>query len=138
MTDCLFCKFISGELPCDKIYEDEHTLAFLDIHPLNEGHTLVIPKTHAVNLLDISSTDFTHVMSTVHALTPIIKDVTGAEGMNIHSNHGKVAGQAVFHLHMHIIPRHTGDGYQHWHRNESIPTHLKETQAKILALLSMK
>ncbi len=138
MNDCLFCKFASKAIPCDIIYEDEHTLAFLDIHPLNEGHTLVIPKTHAENVLDIPSENFAHVMNTVHRLAPIIKTVTSAEGINIHSNHGKVAGQAVFHLHMHIIPRHSGDGYQHWHRNESTPTHLKETKERILRLLDKK
>ena len=135
MSDCLFCKFVAGTIPCDKIYEDEHTFAFLDIHPLNEGHALVIPKIHSENILDIPPENFAHVMKTVKYLAPIIKQVTEAKGVNVHSNHGKEAGQAVFHLHMHIIPRHGGDGYQHWHRNESIPTHIKETQAKILAAL---
>lgn len=135
MENCLFCKFVRSEIPCEKVYENEHVLAFLDIHPLNEGHVLVIPKVHSENILDIPEERFAEVMRVVRLLAPIIKDVTGADGINIHSNHGKEAGQAVFHLHMHIIPRHAGDGYLHWHRNESLPTHLKETQGKILEAL---
>jgi histidine triad (HIT) family protein len=134
-NDCIFCKFVSGEMPCNKIYEDEHTLAFLDIKPLNEGHTLVIPKSHSEDVLSISPTDFTHVMGTVRKLAPIIKEVTRADGLNIHSNHGPAAGQVIFHLHMHLIPRHANDGYTHWHRGEPLATPLKETQEKILTAL---
>jgi len=135
MEDCIFCKIISGIIPCDKIYEDEYTFAFLDIKPLNEGHTLVIPKEHHTDLMTAPKDVFVRVMETVHMLAPIIKDVTGADGINLGNNNGAPAGQVVFHLHIHIIPRRIGDGYSHWHREESIPVSLKDTRTKILQAL---
>lgn len=113
--DCLFCKIIHGEIPSEKIYEDEHTYAFLDIHPINKGHTLVIPKMHAENIHDISSENFCTLMETVRNLTPIVKDAVRADGINIGINNGHAAGQLVFHAHVHIIPRFTDDGFLHWH-----------------------
>jgi histidine triad (HIT) family protein len=135
MENCLFCKIAKGEIPCEKIYEDEHTLAFLDIKPLNEGHTLVIPKAHSENILSIESAPLSHVMETVRRIAPVIKDATGASGVNIHSNNGASAGQVVFHTHIHIIPRHERDGYKHWAHPEHLAVSLKETQEKILSTL---
>lgn len=117
MNDCLFCKIVSGEIPSEKIYEDENTFAFLDIHPINRGHTLVVPKTHYENIYEAPEEVFTKVMRTVQLLAPKIKQAVGADGINIGINNGKAAGQLVYHLHTHIIPRFESDGYSHWHGN---------------------
>ncbi len=136
MENCLFCKIVRGEIPCERIYEDEHTFAFLDIKPLNEGHTLVVPKAHHTDMMDTPKEVFLRVMETVHTLAPVIKNVVGADAINLGNNNGAAAGQVIFHLHAHIIPRHTGDGYHPWHREgSSSPASLKETQARILEAL---
>jgi len=107
--DCIFCKIIEGKMPCEKIYEDEETFAFLDISPVNHGHTLIIPKKHARNVFDISEKDFLSVMRTVRKLAPIIKEATKADGENVVMSNEKAGNQEVFHLHVHIIPRYNGD-----------------------------
>lgn len=114
-NDCLFCKIVVGEIPSEKIYEDEATLAFLDIHPVNRGHTLVIPKIHAENIYDIPRDDFCNLMETVRRLAPIVKNALNAEGINIGMNNDGAAGQLVFHAHIHIIPRFGYDEHHHWH-----------------------
>ncbi|KKU79674.1 MAG: Histidine triad protein [Parcubacteria group bacterium GW2011_GWA2_47_7] len=116
-NDCLFCKIIKGEIPSHKIYEDESTYAFLDIHPINRGHTLVVPKEHHENIYDTPSEVFQSVMKTVHLLASKIKQAIGSEGINIGINNERAAGQLVFHLHAHIIPRWSDDGHMHWHGN---------------------
>lgn len=102
---CIFCKIINKEIPCYKIYEDEYTLAFLDIEPTSYGHTLVIPKKHVVNMLDCDNETFKHVTNTLHKVIQHYKDVLNIEGVNILNNSGELAGQTVYHLHYHIIPK---------------------------------
>lgn len=115
--DCLFCGIISGTTPSYKIYEDEHTYAFLDIHPINRGHTIVIPKTHHTNIYDTPAKEFERLMHTVQMLAPKIKQAVGADGINVGINNERAAGQIIFHLHTHIIPRFEGDGHANWHGN---------------------
>jgi histidine triad (HIT) family protein len=115
MLDCLFCKIIAGNIPAEKIYEDESTFAFLDIHPINKGHTLVIPKKHASDIHDIPSLDFCATMETARQLATRIKQAVNADGINIGINNGHAAGQLVFHAHVHIIPRYNNDGFATWH-----------------------
>lgn len=117
MNDCLFCKIVAGATPSEKIYEDEDTFAFLDIHPINRGHTLVIPKAHYANIYEAPEEVFARLMHTVRFLAPKIKQAVGADGINIGINNDKAAGQLVFHLHVHIIPRFDEDGHAHWHGN---------------------
>lgn len=118
MKDCIFCKIIRGELPSIKIYEDDATLAFLDIHPVAPGHTLVITKnTDSYNLLDISELDWLAVSRTVRKLAPVIEKATGADGVNIMMNNRAHAGQVVDHPHVHIIPRFKGDGLRQWNHS---------------------
>lgn len=117
MNDCLFCKIAAGATPSEKIYEDEDTFAFLDIHPINRGHTLVIPKVHYANIYEAPDEIFVKVMRTVRFLAPKVKQAVGADGINIGINNDKAAGQLVFHLHAHIIPRFDDDGHAHWHGN---------------------
>lgn len=118
MTDCLFCKIAGGAIACEKVYEDEKTFAFLDIRPVNRGHTLVIPKAHHANIYEIPSEDFAAVMETVRKLAPRVKAAVSADGINIGMNNDGAAGQLVFHAHVHVIPRFEHDGYRHWHGEE--------------------
>ncbi len=109
-TDCIFCKLVAGEIPAAVIYENDAIISFLDIGPLNEGHTLIIPK-HHVGTLDACDPSVLAEIGKV--LGPISKAVVAAtqcEGFNCLCNNGKVAGQVVNHLHFHIIPRYKDDG----------------------------
>jgi histidine triad (HIT) family protein len=115
MVGCLFSKIVSGDLDADKIYEDEATLAFLTTSPLNPGHTLVIPKKHSRNILEISDELYKAVASTSHKVARAIKNDLLADGVNIHMNNESAAGQAIFHTHIHVIPRYSNDGYLSWH-----------------------
>ena len=114
MDECLFCKIIAGEIPSEKVYEDDHTFAFLDINPVNPGHTLVVPKVHSRNIYDVSADEWSAVMETVRRLTPKIQEAVGADGMNLEMNNERPAGQVVFHTHVHIVPRIDDDGFRHW------------------------
>ena len=106
--DHIFAKMLTGEIPCHKVYEDEDTLAFLDIMPRSEGHTLVIPKTETENLFDVSPEVLAKTMAVVQKLAPKIRDAVGADGVLIQQFNGAAAGQTVFHLHFHIVPRKEG------------------------------
>lgn len=105
----VFAKVLRGEIPCHKIYEDEDTLAFLDIMPRTEGHALVITKENARDLFDVSPKALAKLMAVVQKLAPQIKDAVGADGVLIQQFNGAAAGQTVFHLHVHIIPRKEGE-----------------------------
>lgn len=119
MADCLFCKIIAGEIPAAKIYEDELTFAFLDIKPVNPGHTLVVPKTHAVGIADASDDALAAVMRTVKRIAPHILAAVGTDGFDLGVNEGVVAGQLVPHLHFHLMPRFADDGLELWHGTEA-------------------
>lgn len=112
--DCIFCKIVQGDVPSSRVYEDEQTLAFLDIHPVNPGHTLVIPKRHALNVFEIGSDDWMAVARTIHRVAPALEQALGADGVNLVMNNRENAGQVVGHAHMHVIPRFTGDGLRPW------------------------
>ncbi|HWO07468.1 MAG TPA: HIT family protein [Candidatus Paceibacterota bacterium] len=114
MPNCIFCKIIRGELPSTKIYEDETTLAFLDIHPVNPGHTLVVPKEHAENIFEISPEQWAAVQETVRRVAIAIEKGLQADGVNVNMNNREHAGQVVDHAHVHLIPRFKGDGFAHW------------------------
>lgn len=117
-TDCIFCKIITGDIPAEKVYEDDTTLAFLDIKPINPGHTLIIPKEHHENLFDIPNETAEKIIVTVKKIAEGIKTGLGIENINIGMNNGSIAGQMVFHAHMHVMPRHENDGYEMWHGKE--------------------
>jgi histidine triad (HIT) family protein len=118
MTNCLFCKIIAGEIPCYKVYEDENVLAFLDIKPLNPGHTLIVPKKHAEHLLESSEVDVCSILLAAKRIAPAIMQSVGALGCNVNFNVGHAGGQVIFHTHVHIIPRYADDGYKEWCRVE--------------------
>ncbi|MBI1961729.1 MAG: HIT family protein, partial [Parcubacteria group bacterium] len=115
MQDCVFCKIVSGDIPSHKVYEDESVLAFLDINPVNPGHTLVIPKAHHKDLLDIPLELGAKVMNAIQKIAPAVLAGVGADSFNLGVNNGSGAGQIVFHAHFHIMPRFAGDGHQLWH-----------------------
>jgi len=111
-SDCIFCKIINGEIPASKVYEDEHVLAFLDISQITKGHTLVIPKAHYENLFDLPQESAEKLFSVVPKIVNAMKSQLHIEDLNLVSNSGRKAGQEVFHLHLHLIPRYgKGDGY---------------------------
>lgn len=136
MEETIFSKIITREIPANIVYEDDETLAFLDIAPNNPGHTLVIPKAYSRNLLDISESSWLAVMATVRKLAPIIKEAVGADGINIAMNNEPAAGQVVFHAHVHIIPRHTGDGFKTFPPGEYEPGEEIEVAEKIRTALA--
>ncbi len=109
MSDCIFCKIINGEIDSYKIYEDENALAFLDINPHAKGHTLVIPKIHAETIFEINNEQLENLFRVVKRVTEKIDSILHPEGYNIGWNHGKIGGQVVPHLHIHIMPRYSGD-----------------------------
>lgn len=106
---CIFCKIIAGEIPSAKVYEDEYVLAILDISQVTYGHTLVLPKKHCTDILDVDQETMMHIASVLPNLSKKIVSNTKALGCNILSNQGEVAGQTVNHLHFHIIPRYGSD-----------------------------
>ena len=107
--DCIFCKIISGEIPCFRLCEDEHTLAFMDINPAHEGHALVIPKVHARDLLAIEPESLAAVTITARRVARAVDATLKPEGINLMQCNGEAAGQSVFHFHMHVLPRKLGD-----------------------------
>jgi histidine triad (HIT) family protein len=107
---CVFCKIVNGEIPGYTIYEDEKVLAFLDIQPANPGHVLVVPKEHFSVLPQMPDDEVAYLFSVVKQISSVVFDVTGAEGVEIRQRNGQVAGQAVPHVHVHVIPRFQKDG----------------------------
>src|SRR5436190_1577799 len=107
-TNNIFAKILRGEFPCHKVYEDEHVFAFLDIMPRSPGHTLVIPKAPARNILDITPDDYAHVARGAHKIAAAAMKAFKADGITIQQFNEAAGGQVVFHLHMHVLPRHDG------------------------------
>jgi histidine triad (HIT) family protein len=113
MTDadpeCIFCRIVTGELPAQRIEEDERTLAFMDLNPATRGHALVVPRRHAVNLLEIEPGDLTAVAQSAQRVAQRMIAALGADGVNLINSCGADAWQTVFHFHIHVIPRYQGD-----------------------------
>lgn len=105
MSNTIFGKIIRGEIPCHKVYEDEHVLAFLDVNPLSHGHTLVIPKEPAATLDELSDDASAAIGRVLPRICRAVKKVTGVDNFNVLQNNGSLAHQAVFHVHFHIIPK---------------------------------
>lgn len=116
MEGCIFCKIIEGEVPCSKIYEDDDVIAFLDVSPINKGHTLVVPKKHCENIFDIDGETLEKVVGAVKRVAEGVKKGVNADGVVVSQNNGKAAGQVVMHLHFHVIPRFKEDELKGWPR----------------------
>ena len=108
-NDCVFCAIAAHEIPCFKIYEDERSIAFLDINPFSTGHALVVPKRHFAGLADIDGDELASLVEVTRKVASRIKEVLLCDGFNILQNNGEAAGQTVKHLHFHIVPRLAGD-----------------------------
>jgi histidine triad (HIT) family protein len=110
MSDvCLFCKIVAGDIPSTRVFEDERTIAFMDINPGTRGHLLVIPREHSADLLDIGAEDLAACALTAQRMARLVKERLGADGVNLVNSCGAVAWQTVFHFHIHVIPRYAGD-----------------------------
>ncbi len=105
----MFCRIIGGEIPSHKVYEDENTLAFLDIHPSTPGHTLIVPKAHIALVEDLPEGDAEALFGTLHKVVGGIQEAVGAPASTIGVNNGRESGQEVPHVHIHVIPRSRGD-----------------------------
>ncbi len=122
MPDCVFCRIAAGDIPATKVFEDDRCLAFMDIGPLADGHTLLIPKPHYEVLWDMPAEEVAHLAAKLPALGAAVRDAVDAQGVNVLQNNGRVSGQAVMHVHFHVIPRREGDGLGYrWLAKESDP-----------------
>ncbi len=128
---CIFCDIINKKIPCYKIYEDDNCLAFLDISNDANGHTLVIPKKHYENILDVEQETLNHVINCVKKIAKHYVDNCGAKGVNILNANGKDAEQTVFHLHFHILPRFENDGFSAFPKLDKNKQTLEELQNKL-------
>jgi len=115
ITDCIFCKIAAGDIPSQKIYESDQALAFLDIHPLSDGHAVVISKTHAADITELPDAEIGPLFTAVKEVTALLATKLRVGHFTIGINHGEAAGQMVPHLHVHIIPRSPGDGGESLH-----------------------
>lgn len=136
MEDCLFCKIIKGEVKCHKVYEDENSFAFLDINPLSEGHTLVIPKKHYALLVDMAEDDLKKFFVSFKKVLDMVSRATNAPGFSVLQRNGKAAGQIIDHVHVHIIPRFEGDGLGFmWKTTKLSEEDLKRIAEKIRSVM---
>jgi histidine triad (HIT) family protein len=110
--DCIFCAIVAGDAPATIIQEDEHTIAFMDIHPWTRGHALVIPRKHAENVIEISDDELGYVMRAAKRVAGRVHDKLDADGINLLNSTGRAAWQTVFHFHVHVIPRYEDDPLQ--------------------------
>ena len=131
MDDCIFCKIVKGEIPCSKVYEDEHVIAFLDIAPASKGHTLVVPKEHYEIIPDVPNPLLEKTIDVVKKVgNALLKD---NDGFNVMQNNKKAAEQLVPHVHFHVIPRNNEDGLDvaKWESSKYKDGEIEEVQAKL-------
>src|SRR5712671_8005117 len=131
----IFAKILRGELPCYKVYEDDKTLAFLDIMPRAPGHVLVLPKAPVRNILDVSPDDLAHVIKVAQKIAKVSVEVFGADGVTVQQFNESAGGQVVFHLHVHVIPRQDGVQMKPPASVKEAPEVLKEQAARLQAAL---
>lgn len=131
--NCIFCKIIAGDIPSAKLYEDDDVIAILDISQETKGHTLVMPKTHYANVLEIPEDLYIKVMTVAKSLAKKITSSLKSEGCNIITNCGEVAGQTVMHFHVHILPRYEDDNFEFHFNDNSALYNLKDIQNEILS-----
>ena len=135
-TSCLFCKIVRGEIPAVRVYEDAHTLAFMDVFPASEGHTLVIAKTHAPNLLEIAEPDLLAATVTTQRIARAVYQALAPDGLRISQFNGAAAGQSVLHYHVHIVPIREGQRAGAHGREQADPAALEVVAALIRPALT--
>jgi histidine triad (HIT) family protein len=117
-SECIFCRIVAGTSDCQEIYRDDDTLAFMDIHPANDGHCLVIPKDHFATVFDMPPAAFGKVASTVAKVARVVNEVLRPGGISLVQANGELAGQSVLHVHVHVLPRRARDDLLiNWRRN---------------------
>ena len=130
--DCVFCKIVRGAIPSNRVLETDEAIAFLDIHPVNLGHVLLVPKEHHADLTELPEKLAAHVGALLPRLTRAILKATGADGLNVIVNNGEAAGQTVAHGHWHLIPRRLDDAVKWpWPHVEYVGEELAQMQARI-------
>lgn len=133
----IFARILRGEIPAATVLETEYAIAFLDINPVNKGHLLVVPREPAAMLSDLSDEAAAHVGGLLPRLCRAVREATGADGLNVVANHGEVAGQTIFHMHWHIIPRFHGDAVRWpWPHQPYAEGEMASMQAKIQRIIS--
>jgi len=131
MNDCVFCKIINGEIPANIVYENGKVLAFLDINPINRGHTLIVSKKHYENISEITEDCLRDVVVVAKKIAGAMEIGLGAEGINILHASGKAAQQSVFHFHIHLVPRYRDDGLNTWPKSKYKEEDFKEVTEEI-------
>jgi histidine triad (HIT) family protein len=135
--DCIFCKIIAGDIPSERVYEDDRVIAFLDIGPIARGHALVIPREHHPDLLSTPPALLGAVMAAAQKVAAAVTKATGSEGFNLFQFNGRCAGQEVFHLHFHVIPRRPGDGVRFgWTRSSYAEGEMADAGSRIREALA--
>jgi histidine triad (HIT) family protein len=129
--DCIFCKIVRGEAPAHRVCEDERTLAFMDIFPVTDGHTLVITKDHFENVFEADEDALAAIARTSHRVAAAIKSALAPDGLMVFQLNGQAAGQTVFHYHMHLMPRASGEPLALHTRVPGVPARLAELAAKL-------
>src|SRR4051794_35658019 len=131
---CLFCGIVAGEIPSHRVYEDERTVAFMDISPATAGHALVVPRRHAKDVLEIEADDLAACTATAQRIARQAVETLGAEGVNLLQSTGRAAWQTVFHFHLHVIPRYAGDPLRlPWQPQSGEPEAIAATAEKLRA-----
>lgn len=133
--NCIFCKIVKSEIPCSKVLENERVIAFLDISPVNKGHTLVVPKEHFETLLDVSENTLKEMMLAAKKIGKSMKKALKADGFNIGMNNFPAAGQVVMHAHLHVIPRYENDGLHLWPGKKYEEGEIEQIKEKIVTFL---
>jgi histidine triad (HIT) family protein len=110
MSECIFCRIVAGQIPATLVHEDEHTLAFMDIGQVNPGHVLVAVKKHADNIFSLDDAQAAAVFCSAAKVARAIRGAFEPQGLSVYQANGRAAGQTVFHLHLHLVPRYEGDG----------------------------
>jgi histidine triad (HIT) family protein len=131
---CIFCKIVGKQAPSSIIYEDEAVMVFLDIRPLNMGHTIVIPKAHYIDIFDIPQTLLSQVYKIAKQVSFPIKKATAADGISIIQQNGKAAGQDIFHIHVHVVPRFEGQKLPPFHELKEVERAKLDEMAKKIKL----
>lgn len=133
--DCIFCGIVSGALPCFKVCEDDRTLVFMDLFPVAEGHTLIIPKHHATDLFEMDSETLAAVSAVSLRIAAAIRATLAPEGLGVFQLNGAAAGQTVFHYHMHLLPRNVGEPFALHSRVRGDDDALRRTAERLASAL---
>lgn len=133
--NCIFCKILAGEIPSTAVYEDDDFKAILDVNPAARGHVIILPKNHAANIYELPDEDASKIMIVAKKIATAIEKAYHCDGVNILQNNGEAAGQTVFHLHVHVIPRFKGDtvniGWKQGDMPEDLDAICKEIRAQL-------